>query len=142
MKNTTDEPAVLGPVERQVRPVAGEALELARAFAHAYMDAPRRTDGDARCSAAYEAMKAAILDADKWRARFEWLAAQHWIEPEATFRLGLAETDDADAYMAALVSAVDAKRGPTLPVTGPLRPAAMGPVDWRVGRLVDEGTKG
>ena len=50
-------------------------------------------------------------EADKWRARFEWLAAQHWVEPEAAFRLDLTDTgDDSAAYMAQLIAAVDARR--------------------------------
>ena len=49
-------------------------------------------------------------DADKWRVRFEWLAAQHWVEPEAAFRLDLADTgDDSAAYMAQVIAAVDAR---------------------------------
>lgn len=53
--------------------------------------------------------------ADQWRARFEWLAAQHWVESEAVFRLELKETDaddSAGSYMAQLISAVDAKLPP------------------------------
>ena len=88
-----------------------ELLELARGYAYAYMDAPRRTDGDARCSVAYKSMKDEISEVVKWRVRFEWLAAQHWVEPEAKFRLSLTETDDAGAYIAALVAAVDARLG-------------------------------
>jgi hypothetical protein len=50
---------------------------------------------------------------DEWRARFEWLAAQHWVEPEATFRLNLGDLgDDAAQYMAQVVAAVDARLKP------------------------------
>lgn len=57
-------------------------------------------------------------EADKWRARFEWLAEQHWVEPEATFRLELQETEFSEQYKAALVAAVDAKLTPNAEVTG------------------------
>ena len=30
--------------------------------------------------------------------RYRWLRDQHWVEPEATFRLGLKETDFSDQY--------------------------------------------
>lgn len=51
------------------------------------------------------------IEAGKWRARFEWLAMQHWVEPEAAFRLDLTDTgDDPAAYMARLIAAVDARR--------------------------------
>ena len=58
---------------------------------------------------------------DLWRARFEWLAAQHWVEPEAAFRLDLTDTgDDSAAYMAQLIAAVDARREtPNLLQTSP-----------------------
>ena len=44
-------------------------------------------------------------------ARFEWLAVQYWVEPEATFRLNLAETEDISTYMRELRAAIDAARG-------------------------------
>lgn len=49
--------------------------------------------------------------ADQWRARFEWLAMQYWVESEAIFRFEIQETDaddSAGSYMAQLISAVDA----------------------------------
>jgi hypothetical protein len=56
-------------------------------------------------------------EADKWRKRFEWLAMQHWVEPEAEFRLDLADTgDDSAAYMVRLIAAVDARlKTPNVP---------------------------
>ena len=39
--------------------------------------------------------------------RYRWLREQHWVEPEATFRLGLSETDSATQYEVELDSAID-----------------------------------
>ena len=48
---------------------------------------------------------------EPWKKRFEWLASQHWVEPEATFYLSLEETDDFTSYQKQLISAIDAKMG-------------------------------
>jgi hypothetical protein len=61
-------------------------------------------------------------DAEQWRARFAWLAGQHWVEPEAKFRLDLRDTEFSNQYMAELIVAVDAKLTPNVPPT----PAPMG----------------
>lgn len=46
-------------------------------------------------------------DAAMWRARFEWLVSQHWVEPEAVFRLDLSDTDDSSKYMVEVIEAID-----------------------------------
>jgi hypothetical protein len=52
------------------------------------------------------------LEVSKWKARFEWLAMQHWIEPETTFRLDLAnQGDDLAGYLEQLIAAIDVRRG-------------------------------
>ena len=48
---------------------------------------------------------------EPWKKRFEWLASQHWVEPEATFYLSLEETDDFTYYHKQLIEAIDAKMG-------------------------------
>ena len=48
---------------------------------------------------------------EPWKRRFEWLASQHWVEPEATFHLSLEETDDFIYYHKQLIEAIDAKMG-------------------------------
>lgn len=40
--------------------------------------------------------------------RYRWLSEQHWVESEATFRLGLSGTDDATQYESELGAAIDA----------------------------------
>ena len=40
-------------------------------------------------------------------ARYRWLSAQHWVEPEAVFRLGLSDTDDFGEYQRELDAAID-----------------------------------
>ena len=63
---------------------------------------------DRRGNVAYEALKAAVTATEQpWQERFRWLAAQHWIEPEATVRLGLQETHNAADYERQLIAAVD-----------------------------------
>jgi multidrug resistance efflux pump len=42
--------------------------------------------------------------------RYKWLAAQHWVEPEAVFRLSLSDTDNSLEYMRELDAAIDAAR--------------------------------
>lgn len=54
-------------------------------------------------------LEAANLDA----ARYQWLAVQHWVEPEATFRLGLKDVEFTNAYMAELGAAIDAAMAAT-----------------------------
>lgn len=48
-----------------------------------------------------------IVPAEIWKRRFEWLASQHWVETEATFRLELPETDSATKYMNDLTTEID-----------------------------------
>ncbi len=51
----------------------------------------------------------ALEAAQKDAKRYRWLLAQHWIEPEAVFRLGLSGTDDFSAYEIELAAAIDSK---------------------------------
>ena len=59
-------------------------------------------------------------EADMWRDRFEWLAAQHWVETEAAFRLDLADAGgDGAEYMAQLIATIDARlKTPNVALTG------------------------
>jgi hypothetical protein len=68
-------------------------------------------------SEGYQAGWNAAMDAtpaaqpEPWKKRFEWLASQYWVEPEATFHLSLEETDDFTYYHKQLIEAIDAKMG-------------------------------
>ena len=53
-------------------------------------------------------MQAKLEQAQADAARYLWLRIQHWVEPEATFRLGLTETDNAAQYEEELDAAIDA----------------------------------
>ncbi len=98
-------PAVGARADRGGRPPVDDVMALARTYAHAYA-----SRNDAACSVAYEALKAAVTATEQpWKERFRWLAAQHWVEPEATFRLGLQETDNAAEYERQLIAAVDTR---------------------------------
>ena len=55
-----------------------------------------------------EELEQALAEASKDAARFKWLIAQHWVEPEATFRLSLQETDDSGKYLLDASAAIDA----------------------------------
>ena len=44
---------------------------------------------------------------EPWKERFIWLVSQHWVEPEATFRLGLEETDDSCNYERQIIDSID-----------------------------------
>lgn len=43
------------------------------------------------------------------KQRLEWILSQHWVEPEATFRLGLEDTDDFGKYLNDAILAIDKK---------------------------------
>jgi hypothetical protein len=61
-----------------------------------------------------EQMQADRKEALAWRKdaeRFRWLAGQHWVEPEAVFRLNLDDTDDSESYFRQLVDAIDSAMG-------------------------------
>jgi hypothetical protein len=51
---------------------------------------------------------ALLADLDAEKARLQWLISQHWVEPEAVFRLNLSGTDDAAAYEQEAYNAIDA----------------------------------
>lgn len=76
-----------------------------------WVEAQREMVAIGRAKPRSDTHRALLLAAeiDQWRARFEWLASQHWVEPEATFRLDLRETQFIEPYIAALVAAIDAK---------------------------------
>lgn len=46
-------------------------------------------------------------ESDKWRARFEWLAEQHWFQLEAKFRLDLPDAELVHQFKRMLTVAVD-----------------------------------
>lgn len=54
-------------------------------------------------------LEAASLDA----ARYHWLSVQHWVEPEATFRLGLEDVEFINTYRLQLDVAIDAAMAAT-----------------------------
>lgn len=67
------------------------------------------TEDAAYIAAANPAAISAILaDLDAAKARLQWLIGQHWVEPEAVFRLNLSGTDDAAAYEQEAYAAIDA----------------------------------
>jgi len=45
----------------------------------------------------------------KWKARFEWLASQHWVEEEVSFRLDLPNDEYLDQYLTSLTVSIDSK---------------------------------
>lgn len=46
--------------------------------------------------------------AEQWRARFDWPAEQHWVQPEATFSLELSGSESLSEYKIETADAVDA----------------------------------
>lgn len=54
----------------------------------------------------------AAIAAQKDSARYQWLREQFWIESEATFRLGLEETDDSSVFQKQLDAAIDERLKP------------------------------
>lgn len=61
---------------------------------------------ETRLCALLSELEAAREDA----ARYRWLAVQHWVEQEATFRLGLKNVDFINTYLEELGVAIDAAR--------------------------------
>lgn len=67
----------------------------------------------------YRAIEAAVLAEDakdrEDAERYRWLRDQHWVQPEATFRLGLSESteDDGALYEKEIAAAIDAARSTT-----------------------------
>jgi hypothetical protein len=83
-----------------------EALRLADALDGLAMKPWTRSEASTelrRQHAEIERLKA-------YAERYQWLAAQHWVEPEAVFRLGLSDTDNSLEYMRELDAAIDAAR--------------------------------
>jgi hypothetical protein len=44
---------------------------------------------------------------DIWKKRFLWLIEQHWVQPEAEFRLSLESTDYLQIYVQQVIAAID-----------------------------------
>ena len=63
----------------------------------------------AELAASQDATISALLaDLEAAEKRLIWLIGQHWVEPEAVFRLNLSGTDDAAAYEQEAIAAIDA----------------------------------
>ena len=63
----------------------------------------------ARLVAERDALAAQVGALRKDAERYRWLRDEHWVEPEAKFRLGLSDTNDAATYERELDAAIDAK---------------------------------
>lgn len=46
-------------------------------------------------------------ETEKWKARFNWLINQWWVQEEAEFRLGLRETETGDEFHAVIIEEID-----------------------------------
>ena len=55
-----------------------------------------------------EVLEQELAETGKDAARYRWLIAQHWVEPEACFRLNMQETDDSHKYALDISAAIDA----------------------------------
>lgn len=73
----------------------------------------RAIHGNGASSAEVIELVGLIEDSQKDAARYQWLAVQHWVEPEATFRLGLEGVEFINTYRFQLDSAIDAAMAAT-----------------------------
>jgi len=81
------------------------AMKLALEFVSDIQRGKYKGDAEEVITAIKQALAAPVQE--PWKERFIWLVSQHWVEPEATFRLGLEETDDSCNYERQIIDAID-----------------------------------